>query len=64
MSLLAKSLTRSALNHKIYHKPAKVGRKDFACKRTDNKARATKVFKFDHEGVCVSIELVKPHSKR
>jgi hypothetical protein len=63
MSLLAKSITRSALNVQVWRKPARVSRKDLACNRTDNKVRATKVFKFDSEGVCVAINVVKPHSK-
>lgn len=64
MSLLAKSITRSALNVQVHRKPQIKRSKTFACKRTDTKARATKVFKFDHEGVCVAIEVVKPHAKR
>lgn len=63
-NIMARTITPNALKVEVFRKPQKQSRKTYATKLTDTKPRNTRVFKFDHGGVCVSIEVVKPHSKR
>ena len=64
VSLLAKSVTSNALNHRVYRAPTKATRKSYASKRDNTKPSDIKVFVFHEDGVIKNIQFIKPSKPR